>query len=285
MEAGEERSMASWSEARSFLMCESCRLALLTREFIRLTWPRLPLFAMLIIGLTGSIASGKSTACAYLRKLDPQLPILDADKLSYEATQKGHLPYILLRYLILPRDCFDPQTGALIRPKLAAMIFAATPKATHLRKIVERCIHPYVIFRMLMAMLWYWLCGYSRIVLDIPLLFEVNLTWMCSTTVLIDIPDKQVQLDRLLRRNPDMSETEAKNRVAAQFSLERKRKLADHIVMNDKDLRDFEGKLKSLFNSQVMRPKHNSLWILPCLLVILAMFWICWYRTPAAQYS
>jgi dephospho-CoA kinase len=165
------------------------------------------------------------------------------------------------------------------------MIFAPTPKAAHLKKIVERCIHPYVIYRMLVSMLWYWLRGYSRIVLDIPLLFEVNLTWMCSTTVLIDIPDNQVQLDRLLRRNPDMPASEAKNRIAAQFSLERKRKLANHVVMNDGNLEDFKDKLKRLFDSPAVKPKHNSLWILPCLVVIFAMFWICWYRTPVAPYS
>ncbi len=244
---------------------------------------------MLVIGLTGSIASGKSTACQILKRLDPQLPIIDADKLSFEATKIGNLPYLLLKYLVLPSDCFDPGTGELQRARLAALIFAPTPKAKHLKKIVERCIHPWVIFRMLLGMVYYWVCAYPRIVLDIPLLFEVNLTWMCSTTVLIDIESTEIQLNRLIERNPQMPLTQAKSRIDSQFSLDTKRRLASIIVTNNGNLRDFEHKLFEEFNSNRLNPdpfiQISFYLILPLCLLLAFISFGCWSQTALAHRS
>lgn len=232
---------------------------------------------MLVIGLTGSIASGKSTTCQILARIAPSLPIIDADKLSHEATKKGNLPYLLLRYIVLPTNCFEPRTGELNRAQLAALIFAPTEKAKCLKKIVERCIHPWVIFRMLLAMCYYWICGYSRMVLDIPLLFEVKLSWMCSKTVLIDVSSEELQLERLLKRNPQMTLSEAKNRIASQFSLERKRKLADIIIVNSGNIHELEKHILKAFQSKSLNPNPIVqlviFLILPVCLFICLMIW------------
>lgn len=202
---------------------------------------------MQIIGLTGGIGTGKSTACKLLKEIESEIVIIDADLLSHEATKPGKLPFLLLKYLVLPKDCFEPGTGELIRSRLAELIFAPDKKARALKKIVERCIHPWIIWRMCLAIIWYWLRGEGRIVLDIPLLFEAKLQWLCTRTVLIDTSNPQVQMERVLKRNPKMSEEEAKNRMAAQFPMEKKRKLADRVIKNDKGLEELRKALQLEF--------------------------------------
>lgn len=202
---------------------------------------------MQIIGLTGGIGTGKSTACKILKEIDPEIIIIDADALSHEATKPGSLPFILLKYFILPKDCFNSETGELIRSRLAELIFSPNEKSRALKKIVERCIHPWIIWKMCIGIIWYWLRGEGRIVLDIPLLFEARLQWMCTRTVLIDTTDPQMQLERILLRNPQMSEEDAKNRIASQFQMEKKRKLADRVIKNDGSLKRLKGALESEF--------------------------------------
>lgn len=190
---------------------------------------------MYIIGLTGGIGTGKSSACRLLKEIDSDLVIIDADVLSHEATKVNKLPYLLLRYLVLPRDCFDVKTGELKRSRVAEMIFEGTSESKKLKKIVEKCIHPWIIWKMIIGIIWYWFCGNGRIVLDIPLLFEANLKWLCTKTVLIDTSNPEIQLQRILSRCPQMTEEEARKRISSQFSMEMKRKLADCVLKNDEN--------------------------------------------------
>lgn len=228
---------------------------------------------MKVIGLTGGIGTGKSTFCKLLKEIDPQIIIIDADNLSHEATMKGKFPYFLLRSLILPRDCFDPLTKELIRSRLAELIFAPTRRAKLLKKIVERCIHPWVIYRIIIAILWNWIKGEDRIILDIPLLFETNLHWICMKSVLIDTSDPETQIKRILGRNPEMSEEQARNRIAAQFPMEKKRKMATLIIKNDGNISDLRQSLETEFkvtlgsnvNNKFVR---NIIYILLALLLI-----------------
>lgn len=232
---------------------------------------------MQIIGLTGGIGTGKSTTCKLLKEIEPEIVIIDADVLSHEATKPGKVPFLLLKYLVLPRDCFEPETGELIRSRLAELIFAPNKKARALKKIVERCIHPWIIWRMCLAIIWYWLSGEGRIVLDIPLLFEAKLQWMCTRTVLIDTSDPRIQLERILKRNPKMTEDEAKNRIASQFSMEKKRKLADRVIKNDKGLEELRKALQLEFkkpDNVIQRIKYLYLPIFTVLIIIYYLFFI-----------
>ena len=229
---------------------------------------------MKIIGLTGGIGTGKSTAIKILREIHPGIVIIDADVLSHEAVEPGEIAYILLKWFILPKDCFEPITKKLIRSKLAELIFAPTPKGRALKKIVEGCIHPWVIYKMVVGIVWYWLSGKVIVVLDIPLLFEANLQWMCSKTVLIDTSDSGVQLSRILKRNPQMSEEDAMNRIAAQFPMQKKRKMADRVIKNDGTVREIEDNLLDEFkNPDIMT--HVILYLLlPILLVSFSCIYI-----------
>lgn len=216
---------------------------------------------MYVIGLTGGIGSGKSTSCQILKVLDPNLVIVDADSLSHEATKAWNLPYVLLRYFILTKDCFDSENGTLIRSKLAQLIFAPTPKARALKRIVERLIHPWVIYRMLLKMIFCWLAGESRIVLDIPLLFEAKLQWMCSKVILIDTTSEATQILRILKRNSGTTEEQARDRINSQMAMSKKRTLADVVVNNDGDvnalktslMREFPPKCSCRMNLLILR--------------------------------
>lgn len=228
---------------------------------------------MQIIGLTGGIGTGKSTTCKLLKEIEPEIIIIDADVLSHEATKPGRLPFLILKYFILPKNCFNSETGELIRSRLAELIFAPNKKSRALKKIVERCIHPWIIWRMCLGIIWYWLKGESRIILDIPLLFEAKLQWMCTRTVLIDTTKLEIQLQRILNRNPQMSEEEAKNRISSQFPMENKRKLADRVINNDGDLVELKKVLVLEFKKPDVfdqRLKYQYFYI-PILLAVTAI--------------
>lgn len=190
---------------------------------------------MQIIGLTGGIGTGKSSACRLLKEIDPGLVILDADVLSHEAVQVNKFPYLLLRYLVLPEDCFDNTTGELKRSRVAELIFESSDEAKKLKRMVELCIHPWINWIMMIRIIWYWFCGKGRIILDIPLLFEANLKWICTKTVLIDTSNPEIQLERILSRCPQMTAEEARKRISSQFSMEIKRKLAECVIKNDEN--------------------------------------------------
>lgn len=231
---------------------------------------------MKVIGLTGGIGTGKSTACKLLKEIYPQIIVIDADVLSHEATMKGKLPYFLLKNLILPRDCFDRMSGELIRSRLAELIFAPSKKARLLKRIVEQCIHPWVIYRILFSIIWHWNRGEDQIILDIPLLFETNLQWICGKSVLIDTADPATQIKRIIKRNPEMSEEQARNRIAAQFPMEKKRKMADLIIRNDGNIEDLRESLEKEFKSK--RPRHyGAIKIAIVLISILTLIYLSFF--------
>jgi dephospho-CoA kinase len=213
---------------------------------------------MRIVGLTGGIATGKSTACQILREHLPEVPIIDADVLSRNAVRPGNLPHALLRWL-LPNDCFDLESGELQRAVLASLIFARTPRAKKLKRLVELCIHPWVILRMYTELLCHWLGGANVVVVDVPLLFEGRFDRLLftTTTVLIDTPDPELQLSRLMERSPQLSRTEAANRIASQLPMARKRELAKWIVLNDGDRSDLS---KALLDLWLRRTEFRGCW-------------------------
>ena len=226
---------------------------------------------MKIIGITGGIGTGKSTTCKLLKEIEPEIIIIDADTLSHEATKPGRLPFLLLKYFILPSDCFNSETGELIRSRLAELIFSPNKKGLKLKQIVERCIHPWIIWKMCLGIIWYWLRGEERIILDIPLLFEAKLQWICTKTVLIDTTNPEIQLKRILKRNPQMTEEEAKNRILSQFPMEKKRKLADCVIKNDGDLIELKRALELEFKKPDSYEQRFKYLYLP-ILVSVSLF-------------
>ncbi|MGD6816820.1 dephospho-CoA kinase [Metabacillus sp. 113a] len=177
----------------------------------------------MVIGLTGGIASGKSTISAYLKKLG--YPIVDADIIAKEAVGPGMPAYkgILEVFgeTVLHAD------GAINREKLGSLIFRDREKRGQLNAIV----HPEVRKEMLRQRDQFLEEGHKAVILDIPLLFESKLAHYADKSLLVYV-SPEVQLERLMNRN-GYSQAEARQRINSQMPLEEKRALADETIDNN----------------------------------------------------
>lgn len=177
----------------------------------------------LTIGLTGSIASGKSTVSSMFDEFD--IPVIDADKLSRDVVMPGEKAYAQIV------DTFGQEVlyvdGTLDRKKLGAIIFADEEK----RKELNEIVHPAVREKMITKRDAYVELDRKCVTLDIPLLFENKLPHFVDKTVVVYV-DEDVQLKRLMDRD-GYSKTEAYQRINAQLSMKDKAILADAVINNN----------------------------------------------------
>lgn len=177
----------------------------------------------MIVGLTGGIATGKSTFSRALAELG--LPVLDADVVAREVVASGTdgLRQVVTAFGedILQAD------GTLDRAKLGGIIFADRSK----RECLNAIVHPLVRMKT-----WGQAREYVKsnarkiIVLDIPLLFEGQMQQNADATVLVYAPPT-LQLTRLMARN-QLTAADARQRIEAQLAIEDKLQLADIVVHN-----------------------------------------------------
>jgi dephospho-CoA kinase len=176
------------------------------------------------IGLTGGIASGKSTVARLLRERFA-LPVLDADLYARQALAPG-TPVsraVEARYgegVLLP-------SGAIDRAALGRIVFAAPAE----RRWLEERIHPLVRRRFREELQRRE--GAPVVVLMIPLLFEAGLEGLCDDVWVVSCAEEQQR--RRLRARDRLSAAEADERIAAQWPLARKRELADVVIDNSGD--------------------------------------------------
>jgi dephospho-CoA kinase len=173
-----------------------------------------------IIGLTGGIATGKTTVANYLAEAY-NLPIFDADIYARDAVSKNSpiLQEIAQRYgeqILLP-------DGNLNRQKLGEIIFNNPEE----RNWVENAIHPYVLNRFLEAIA---LSSAQTLVLVIPLLFEANLTDLV-TEIWVVICSEQQELERLIQRN-NLTLEQAQARIKSQMPIAKKAARANVVLDN-----------------------------------------------------
>jgi dephospho-CoA kinase len=171
-----------------------------------------------IIGITGGIATGKTTVSDYLHDTYG-LPILDADLYAREALTGDRLLKVKDRY---SKIILDDQ-GNLDRRKLGAIVFESDSD----RKWLEALIHPYVQACLVAEANR---LSPSTVVMVIPLLFEAKMESLVTEIWAIAC-DPQQQLQRLINRN-HLSESEALQRIASQMSQSEKIELADVVIIN-----------------------------------------------------
>ena len=172
------------------------------------------------IGLTGGIASGKSSVG---RLLEAQgLPLLDADVYAREALAPGSTgaQAVLERYGAGVRA----PGGEIDRAALGQIVFGDGAE----RRWLEQLVHPLVRTRFAAELEE--LGAEPLVVLVVPLLFEAGLETLCSEVWLVDCDETQ-QLQRLMARD-GLGEADARARIAAQWPLARKRQLADVVLNN-----------------------------------------------------
>ncbi|UJL45034.1 dephospho-CoA kinase [Virgibacillus sp. NKC19-16] len=177
----------------------------------------------LIIGLTGSIASGKSTVSLMFD--DFNIPVIDADKISREVVRPDEKAYEKIVHVFGEDILREDRT--LDREKLGSIIFADEEK----RKQLNSIVHPAVREKMLEQRDAYVKAGEALVVLDIPLLFESKLTHFVDKTVVVYV-DEEVQFRRLVNRD-GYTEEEAYQRIHSQIPVKEKAEKADAIINNN----------------------------------------------------
>lgn len=189
---------------------------------------------MMNLGLTGGIATGKSTVSVMLKRRGAH--IIDADQIAREVVLPGSP--VLLEVFKAFGQGVQMEDGSLNRKKLSELIFNDPIARTDL----EQILHPPIRKRMIDSM--------SRletaypnnlIVVDVPLLFESELSALFSEVMLVYVPEK-IQLERLVKRDQITTE-EAKKRLLAQMPIEEKRALADIIIDNSGSLEQTEEQI------------------------------------------
>lgn len=196
-----------------------------------------------VIGLTGGIASGKSTVSKMFREL--YIPVVDADKIARQVVEPGEKAYE--RIIEVFGEEILKADRTLDRPALGSIVFADEDKRNQLNAIV----HPAVRERMLELRDNYIHAGAICVVLDIPLLFESKLTHLVDRTIVVYV-DESVQLNRLMERN-HYTEKEAKQRISSQMPVKEKAKLADAVINNNGTIEESYIQLKELLQEWNIR--------------------------------
>ena len=191
------------------------------------------------IGLTGGIASGKTTITNYIRK-HKNIPILDADNLSRELIKPNTYGYkkILDYFGNKIIDNKNNSERAINRKLLRKIIF----KHSESKKWIEKLLHPLIKEKMIEE------CSQFKknqtIVLVIPLLFEAKFEDICTEIWLVNCP-REKQKKRLITRDK-ISEKEADEIINFQINFEEKRKLSDFILDNSDDQNKWINTIKKL---------------------------------------
>ena len=186
-----------------------------------------------IIGITGGIASGKSTVTEFLRQQGYQ--VIDADQVVHELQEPGGRLYQAL--LSAFGSAILREDGRLDRPKLGAMIFGNPQLLEQSSQIQNQIIREELAGRRDM------LAETEDIFfMDLPLLFELQYEDWFDQIWLVDVTE-ETQLSRLMTRNA-LSQEEAEKRIAAQLSLREKRKRADVLIDNNGSLEETRQQIR-----------------------------------------
>ncbi|HDE7304316.1 TPA: dephospho-CoA kinase [Staphylococcus aureus] len=199
-----------------------------------------------VIGLTGGIASGKSTVSELLSVYG--FKVVDADKAAREAVKKGSKGLAQVRE-VFGDEAID-ENGEMNRRYMGDLVFNHPEKRLELNAI----IHPIVRDIMEEEKQEYLKQGYN-VIMDIPLLFEnelentVDEVWVVYTS-------ESIQMDRLMQRN-NLSLEDAKARVYSQISIDKKSRMADHVIDNLGDKLELKQNLERLLEEEGYIEKPN----------------------------
>ncbi|MFP4597680.1 MAG: dephospho-CoA kinase [Persicimonas sp.] len=189
-----------------------------------------------IVGLTGGIASGKSTVAAMLEDLGT--PVIDADQIAREVVEPGEPALEEIREAF-GEEVID-EDGALDRPALGEVVFGDA----NARKRLEAITHPRIGQRMMERANELREADHRWVVYDAALIVENGMhRWLDSLIVVA--ADPEVQLDRLLARD-DISAEQAQSRIDSQMPLEDKITVADYVVDNNGTLEDTRRQVEDI---------------------------------------
>ncbi|MCT4375633.1 dephospho-CoA kinase [Leuconostoc suionicum] len=192
---------------------------------------------MLTIGLTGGIATGKSTVSALLRQAG--FPIVDADIVAREVVEPG-TPTLEKIKLAFGPGIID--NGVLNRRKLGQIVFEDGAQLKKLNDIMQ----PAISSAMADKINFWRLQNVPILVLDVPLLFERDYDKNKSVDKIIVVTaNEEMQLSRLENRD-QLSNMEARNRVKAQLPMSQKIARADYVIDNNGRIEELQEQVAVL---------------------------------------
>ncbi len=187
------------------------------------------------VGLTGGVASGKSTVAAMLADLGAV--VIDADVLAREVVERG-TPGLAAVVEAFGPEVLTPE-GDLDRPKVGAIVFGDEAK----RRRLEQIVHPLVFERYAEAEAA--APADAIVVHDIPLLVESGRAGEFDAVIVVDVP-AEVQIERMLR-DRGWTREDAEGRIAAQATREQRRAVATHLIDNTGTREDLRQRVTEVF--------------------------------------
>jgi len=199
---------------------------------------------MFLVGLTGGIATGKSTVSRLL--LDSGVEVVDADMIARQIVEPGKTAWRKIRLEFGPH--VFREDDSLDREKLGQIIFSSPEK----RKLLDRITHPEILRAILWRLFLSFFCWRQFVVLDVPLLFSASLgsfarKFFLNTVVVVSCAAKTQKL-RLMSRN-NLTEEEADARISSQIPLREQEALADRLLWNDGDEEELRTKVDELVSN------------------------------------
>lgn len=195
------------------------------------------------IGLTGGIATGKSTVSRMLVQRGAAL--IDADVIAREIMEPGH-PVLAAVAKHFGQAVLHPD-GTLDRKKLGEIVFADPER----RKALENLTHPAIRAEMKQRLDALEAAAPRRLVVaDIPLLYESGLERLYERIMVVYVP-RDLQLARLMERD-GLSRDEAERRLNAQMDIELKKERADILIDNSRGLDETERQIDEFWRDQGM---------------------------------
>jgi len=180
---------------------------------------------MLILGLTGGIATGKTSASDYFKSHG--IPVVDADLLARLVVEPGKPAYYRILKHFGHLNILQLNSQYLDRKRLGELIFPNE----QMRKQLNKCTHGYIRREALKQLIEYFFQLKPIVIWDVPLLFEVGLNRYLSHTLVISC-DQTIQLDRLKQRDNISANQEALQRINAQMDLNEKCRRARYVIDN-----------------------------------------------------
>ena len=186
----------------------------------------------MIIGITGSIASGKSLVTNYL--LNSGYKVIDSDKISHDVLFIEEVKQKLI-------NSFEDsiiENNQINRKHLGQIIFKNKEK----KELLQSIVFPYIIKEINNQIEKN--KDEHLLFLDAPLLIEYNLLYLVDKVIVVNI-DKNIQIERLMKRD-NIDYDYANNKINSQLSLEEKIKYADYIISNNLDINNTINQIKNI---------------------------------------
>lgn len=189
-----------------------------------------------VLGLTGGIATGKSTADEFFKKQN--IPIIDSDKIAYKIMDIGKPAYQKVKLIF--GDEFLNEDKSINRKKLGHLVFSDSKELKKLNDITHPLIYQEIQEKIQVEKNK----KTPLVIVDAPVLFESGGQKYCDATLVITLP-LDVQLKRLMARN-NLTKNEAMNRINSQMPLTQKEKLATYVVDNTGTIKELENNLAKI---------------------------------------